>query len=175
MLTLINSAVGAGVLSFPFALRATGWAAGLACIALVAATEAYTLYVLARFAEHAGAKSYGALVGHASEPAEALTPARGCPALVIPIVIPKNLGHQAAGSDAGRPSCCGAEAAWACSTCGLAGSPNAGASWRFTHDGRHLRVLLWQVGGAPRAPHPAGRALAGGAGSSCRAQTCTAL
>lgn len=72
VLTLINSAVGAGVLSFPFALRATGWAAGLACIALVAGTEAYTLYVLARFAEHAGAKSYGALVRQMLGPAGGL-------------------------------------------------------------------------------------------------------
>ncbi|KAL4457498.1 hypothetical protein ABPG75_012363 [Micractinium tetrahymenae] len=62
VLTLINSAVGAGVLAFPFALRCMGWAAGLACIALVAATEAFTLYVLSRFAEHTGARSYSALV-----------------------------------------------------------------------------------------------------------------
>lgn len=50
------------MLSFPFALRATGWIAGLACIALIAATEAFTLYVLSRFAEHTGARSYPALV-----------------------------------------------------------------------------------------------------------------
>ncbi|KAL4440716.1 hypothetical protein ABPG77_000425 [Micractinium sp. CCAP 211/92] len=72
VLTLINSAVGAGVLSFPFALRATGWAAGLACIALIAATEAFTLYVLSRFAEHTGARSYPALVHQMLGPAGSL-------------------------------------------------------------------------------------------------------
>jgi hypothetical protein len=62
VLTLISSAVGAGVLSFPFALRCTGWEAGLACIAGIAATEAYTLYVLSKMAQHTGASSYSALV-----------------------------------------------------------------------------------------------------------------
>lgn len=72
VLTLINSAVGAGVLSFPFALRAMGWAAGLACIALIAATEAFTLFVLSRFAEHTGARSYPALVHQMLGPAGSL-------------------------------------------------------------------------------------------------------
>lgn len=74
VLTLINSAVGAGVLSFPFALRAMGWAAGLACIALIAATEAFTLFVLSRFAEHTGARSYPALVRPARAPAARCQP-----------------------------------------------------------------------------------------------------
>lgn len=63
VLTLINSAVGAGVLSFPFALSCTGWAAGLAAIAGIAAVEAFTLYVLSCFAEQTGATTYSSLVG----------------------------------------------------------------------------------------------------------------
>ena len=62
VVTLISSAVGAGVLSFPFALRCTGWAAGLACIAGIASVEAFTLYVLTKVAEQTGASSYSALV-----------------------------------------------------------------------------------------------------------------
>ena len=46
VLTLINSSVGAGILSFPFAFRAFGWAAGLAAVALIGSVEAFTLYVL---------------------------------------------------------------------------------------------------------------------------------
>ena len=62
MVTLISSAVGAGVLSFRYALRCTGWAAGLACIAGIAGVEAFTLYVLTKVAETTGASSYSALV-----------------------------------------------------------------------------------------------------------------
>jgi len=62
VLTLINSAVGAGVLSFPYALRCTGWAAGLACIFCIASLEAFTLYVLSKLSEFTGSKSYSALV-----------------------------------------------------------------------------------------------------------------
>ena len=36
VLALINSTVGAGVLSFPYAFRQTGWAAGLACTVAIA-------------------------------------------------------------------------------------------------------------------------------------------
>jgi sodium-coupled neutral amino acid transporter 7/8 len=62
VLTLINSAVGAGVLSFGFAFRCTGWAAGLLLTLFVAAVEASTLYVLSRYAERSGTKTYSALV-----------------------------------------------------------------------------------------------------------------
>lgn len=46
VVTLINSSVGAGVLSFPFAFRAFGWAAGLAVVVLIGTVESFTLYVL---------------------------------------------------------------------------------------------------------------------------------
>lgn len=61
--TMINTAVGAGVLSFPFAFLLTGWLAGLLVTAGVAAAEAWTLYVLSRFAADTGAHSYSELVG----------------------------------------------------------------------------------------------------------------
>jgi hypothetical protein len=62
VLALINSTVGAGVLAFPFAFRQTGWAAGLACTFLVAVVEAFSMYVLARFAEATGSQTYSVLV-----------------------------------------------------------------------------------------------------------------
>lgn len=46
VVTLINSSVGAGILSFPFAFRAFGWAAGLAAVVLIGTVESFTLYVL---------------------------------------------------------------------------------------------------------------------------------
>ena len=46
VVTLINSSVGAGVLSFPFAFKAFGWAAGLAVVVLIGTVESFTLYVL---------------------------------------------------------------------------------------------------------------------------------
>lgn len=60
--TMMNSAIGAGILTLPYAFRCTGWVAGLACIAAVAALMSFTLYILSRFAEHTGSKTYGALV-----------------------------------------------------------------------------------------------------------------
>lgn len=62
IITMINSAIGAGILSLPYAFRCTGWAAGCAAILLLGAVEAYTAFVLCRFAEHTGSKTYGALV-----------------------------------------------------------------------------------------------------------------
>ncbi|KAL4451420.1 hypothetical protein ABPG77_009492 [Micractinium sp. CCAP 211/92] len=60
--TLLNSAVGAGVLSLPFAFYAAGWAGGLLATATVASIEAFTLYVLARYAEVTGSATYSGLV-----------------------------------------------------------------------------------------------------------------
>lgn len=60
--TLINSSVGAGVLSFPYAFRQLGWAAGVAALVVIAGVEAFTLYVLSRYAEHARCTTYSSLV-----------------------------------------------------------------------------------------------------------------
>ncbi|KAL4420656.1 hypothetical protein ABPG75_010312 [Micractinium tetrahymenae] len=60
--TLLNSAVGAGVLSLPFAFFAAGWAGGLLATIAVASIEAFTLYVLARYAEVTGSATYSDLV-----------------------------------------------------------------------------------------------------------------
>ncbi|KDD73837.1 transmembrane amino acid transporter protein, partial [Helicosporidium sp. ATCC 50920] len=62
LVTLINSAVGVGVLSLPYAFRCAGWAGGLFLIATIAATEAFTLYVLSRYAEFTRASSYSSMV-----------------------------------------------------------------------------------------------------------------
>jgi amino acid permease len=62
---LCNSAVGAGVLALPFALARAGLAGGLLLCALFCACEAFTLYVLAKFAERYGARTYGQLVRRA--------------------------------------------------------------------------------------------------------------
>lgn len=61
-ITLLNAAVGAGVLCFPSAFRDAGWAGGLLLLVSVAATEAFTLYVLSRYAESTGARTYSSLV-----------------------------------------------------------------------------------------------------------------
>ncbi|KAL4855593.1 putative sodium-coupled neutral amino acid transporter 7 [Chlorella vulgaris] len=60
--TLLNSAVGAGVLSLPFAFREAGWAGCLLLTLAVAIIEAFTLYVLARYAEVTGSGTYSDLV-----------------------------------------------------------------------------------------------------------------
>jgi amino acid permease len=62
IVTLVNSAIGAGILALPYAFRCTGWAAGLATVFSLGATQAYTLFVLSRHAEYAGSTTYGALV-----------------------------------------------------------------------------------------------------------------
>lgn len=62
IVTLVNSAIGAGILALPYAFRCTGWAAGLATVFSLGATQAYTLFVLSRHAEEAGSTTYGALV-----------------------------------------------------------------------------------------------------------------
>ncbi|KAL4856165.1 Proline dehydrogenase 1 [Chlorella vulgaris] len=62
IVTLVNSAIGAGILALPYAFRCTGWAAGLATVFSLGAIQAYTLFVLSRHAEDAGSTTYGALV-----------------------------------------------------------------------------------------------------------------
>lgn len=59
---LINTAVGGGILSLPFAFGRAGWAGGLIILFSVAAVEIFTLYVLSRWAEATSAASYGELV-----------------------------------------------------------------------------------------------------------------
>jgi len=54
--------VGAGILSYPLAFQCTGWLAGLCCTVLTAVVEAFTLYVLSRYAEHTRSSSYSQLV-----------------------------------------------------------------------------------------------------------------
>ena len=66
-------AVGAGVLSLPFAFRCAGWAGGLVLTFSMAAAEAFTLYVLARYAESTNSNSYSSLV----RPPPSSAPARG--------------------------------------------------------------------------------------------------
>lgn len=63
--TLCNSAIGAGVLSLPFAFRCAGLLGGLALCLGVGAAESFSLYVLSKFAERYGAHSYGSLVRRA--------------------------------------------------------------------------------------------------------------
>lgn len=60
--TLCNSAIGAGVLSLPFAFKHSGLVGGVVLCVLVGAAEAFTLYVLSKFAERYQADSYGSLV-----------------------------------------------------------------------------------------------------------------
>lgn len=60
--TLLSSAVGAGVLSLPYAFRCAGWAGGLFVVFAVAAVESFTLYVLSRYTEQSGTKTYTQLV-----------------------------------------------------------------------------------------------------------------
>lgn len=59
---LINAAVGAGVLSLPYAFRCAGWAGGILVLVSVAATESFTLYVLSRHCDVSGANTYGELI-----------------------------------------------------------------------------------------------------------------
>lgn len=65
---LVNAAVGAGVLSLPFAFRSAGWAGALIVLLVVASLQSFTLYVLSRWAEQTGSSSYGTLVYKALGP-----------------------------------------------------------------------------------------------------------
>lgn len=66
---LANCAIGAGVLSLPFAIRHTGAALGLVLACAVAAVIVFTLDVLVRAGEAHGAVSYQELVRKALGPA----------------------------------------------------------------------------------------------------------
>jgi sodium-coupled neutral amino acid transporter 7/8 len=60
--TLCNSAIGAGVLSLPFAFRHSGLVGGIILCLVVGSAEAFTLYVLSKFSERYGCSTYGQLV-----------------------------------------------------------------------------------------------------------------
>lgn len=59
---MVNVAVGAGVLAYPYAFLCTGWLAGSLATCIIASLETYTLIVLARHAELTASTSYGELV-----------------------------------------------------------------------------------------------------------------
>eukprot|EP00775_Hariotina_reticulata_P008954 gene8954-9130_t len=63
--TLCNSAIGAGVLSLPYAFQCAGLVGCLVLCLVIAAMEAFTMYVLAKFAERYDANSYGSLIRRA--------------------------------------------------------------------------------------------------------------
>jgi hypothetical protein len=71
------AAVGAGILSLPFAFRAAGWAGGLLATFGVAAIESFTLYVLARYAEVTGSATYSDLVSEVAGSCRRLGPPLG--------------------------------------------------------------------------------------------------
>jgi len=63
--TLCNSAVGAGVLSLPYAFACAGLLGGLVLCLVVAAAESFSLFVISKFAERYSAHSYGSLIRRA--------------------------------------------------------------------------------------------------------------
>ncbi|KIY99600.1 AAAP family transporter: amino acid [Monoraphidium neglectum] len=63
--TLCNTALGAGVLGLPYAFARAGLVGCLLLSLSVAALEAFTMYVLAKFAERYDAPSYGTLIRRA--------------------------------------------------------------------------------------------------------------
>jgi sodium-coupled neutral amino acid transporter 7/8 len=65
---LVNAAVGAGVLSLPYAFQSAGWAGALLVLVVVGSLQSFTLYVLSRWAEQTGSSSYGTLVYRALGP-----------------------------------------------------------------------------------------------------------
>mmetsp|Transcript_11114 Transcript_11114/g.19381 ORF Transcript_11114/g.19381 Transcript_11114/m.19381 type:complete len:510 (-) Transcript_11114:222-1751(-) len=60
--TLCNSAIGAGVLSLPFAFQHAGLIGGALMVLIIGMAEGWTLYVLAKFAEAYNIGSFGMLV-----------------------------------------------------------------------------------------------------------------
>ncbi|KAL6764771.1 transmembrane amino acid transporter protein-domain-containing protein [Haematococcus lacustris] len=60
--TLCNSAIGAGVLSLPYAFRHAGLVGGVVLCLTIGSAEGFTLYVLSKFAERYKADTYGQLV-----------------------------------------------------------------------------------------------------------------
>lgn len=64
--TLCNSAIGAGVLSLPYAFSCAGLVGCMLLCLVVAGLEAFTMYVLSKYAErYGGAASYGLLIRRA--------------------------------------------------------------------------------------------------------------
>lgn len=59
---LVNSAVGAGILSFPYAWKAAGAVGGAIVLVVIGCMQCFTLTVLSSWAESTNAKSYGELV-----------------------------------------------------------------------------------------------------------------
>ena len=59
---LINSAVGAGMLSFPFAFKCAGLCGGMSLLVGIAVMQCFTLYVLSGWADRTNTKTYGELV-----------------------------------------------------------------------------------------------------------------
>ncbi|MEW5297319.1 MAG: hypothetical protein WDW36_000536 [Sanguina aurantia] len=60
--TLCNSAIGAGVLSLPFAFQSAGVLGGLLLCLIIGGMEGFTLYVLSKAAQRYEASSYNKLV-----------------------------------------------------------------------------------------------------------------
>eukprot|EP00798_Chlamydomonas_sp_ICE-L_P026862 gene26862-4468_t len=60
--TLCNSAVGAGVLSLPYAFSHAGLIGGFVLCLAIGLVEGFTLWVLAKFSEHTGQATYSTLV-----------------------------------------------------------------------------------------------------------------
>jgi solute carrier family 38 (sodium-coupled neutral amino acid transporter), member 7/8 len=65
---LANAAIGAGVLAFPFAFAAMGWAAALVLTAIVIVTMGFTASVLSRATAQLRVNNYGVLVEKALGP-----------------------------------------------------------------------------------------------------------
>lgn len=61
---MVNTAMGAGVLAFPYAFRCTGWLAGLLLMLGVASMEYVTLVVLTQFGAHYKASNFQQLVAN---------------------------------------------------------------------------------------------------------------
>uniref|UniRef100_A0A7S3VGS3 Amino acid transporter transmembrane domain-containing protein n=1 Tax=Dunaliella tertiolecta TaxID=3047 RepID=A0A7S3VGS3_DUNTE len=59
---LCNSAIGAGVLSLPFAFQHAGLLGGILLCVVMAGAESFTMYVLSKFAQRHNAETYGSLV-----------------------------------------------------------------------------------------------------------------
>ncbi|CAK0787069.1 hypothetical protein CVIRNUC_010285 [Coccomyxa viridis] len=60
--TLCNSAIGAGVLSLPYAFRKSGLVGCFLLCIILGACEAFTMYVLSKFAERYQAPTYSGLI-----------------------------------------------------------------------------------------------------------------
>eukprot|EP00878_Enallax_costatus_P011109 GHUV01011602.1.p1 GENE.GHUV01011602.1~~GHUV01011602.1.p1 ORF type:complete len:461 (+),score=81.03 GHUV01011602.1:314-1696(+) len=63
--TLCNTAIGAGVLSLPYAFECAGLVGCFILCLVVSSLESFTMYVLAKFSERYDASSYGSLIRRA--------------------------------------------------------------------------------------------------------------